>query len=73
MPNIAGPWLSTAHSARDGWAKLRNPSADSFARNINPSLKEHLFELAKAEVETTTQPNSVSDDRCWKTMALVTD
>ncbi|KEO60765.1 hypothetical protein DT23_12430 [Thioclava indica] len=28
MPDVAGQWLSAAHSARDGWAKFRNPSAD---------------------------------------------
>ncbi len=73
MPNIAGLRLSTAQSARDGWTELCNPSSDGLVGNINPEFQKHLLDLAKTEVETAIQPNSVSDDRRWKTMTLVTD
>ncbi|KPD10832.1 hypothetical protein AN476_19020 [Phaeobacter sp. 11ANDIMAR09] len=53
MPNVAGHWLSLTQFARNGWAKFRNPSADGLVRNINPTFQKHLFNLAKAEVETT--------------------
>ena len=73
MPDIAGLRLPTAQTASDGWTKLHNPSSDGVVRDIDPSHQKHLFDLTKTEVETTIQPDCMSDD-CWrKTVALVTD
>ncbi|WP_303551507.1 hypothetical protein [Shimia thalassica] len=74
MTNITGQYLLAAFYARAAWAEFHNPSADSLVQNINPSFLKHLFDLAKADVETEIQPNSGDDDLAGGiTTALKTD
>jgi len=57
MPNIAGSRLQSAQTACNSRAKLFDPSADSFVRDINPAFQQHLFNLPEAEIEPAIEPD----------------
>jgi hypothetical protein len=73
MPDIARLRFPAEQPTWNGWIKLHNPPTDDFVRDSNPTFQKHLFNLTESEVETTIQPDCMSDD-CWrKTVALATD
>ena len=39
----------------------------------NPRFQKHLFDFAKVEIEPAIEPDDVSDDFGWETVAFVTD
>ena len=43
--------------------KLQNPSPHRFIGDIQPALREQVFNIAIAERETDIEPNGVPDDR----------
>lgn len=59
-------------SPSDCGAKLADPPAGGFVRNINPAFKKHLFNFPEIEVETAILPNKMVGGIREKPMTLVT-
>ena len=54
----------------DQGAELDGPAPDRLVADLNPSLRQQLLDVAKAEAETEVQPDGMADDVSRKPVAL---
>jgi len=51
-------------------SKLDRPAANGLIANVNPSGREKLFNVPKAQAEAKVEPHGVADDLRRKAVAL---
>jgi hypothetical protein len=51
------------------WSELQDPSPHRFVGDIQPTLREQVFDVAIAQRETEIEPNRVPDNRWRKPVA----
>src|SRR5271167_2847394 len=69
MPPRRWARASAAKFSAEQWPELRYPSPHRLVGDIQPTLREQIFDVAIAERETEIEPNGVPDDRRRKLMA----
>ena len=47
------------------------PEADRFASDSDSSLSQEIFNIAVAQVEAVVEPDCITDDIGWESVALV--
>ena len=52
-------------------SELDAPEADRLASDDNASLGEKIFDIAMTEIEFVVEPNGVTNDVWWESVALV--
>ena len=62
--------LSLQSSGVDG-TKLDTPEADRFATDGDASFGKQIFDVAVTQIESVVEPNCVTDDVRWESVALV--
>jgi len=59
--------------SRVGLTKLQSPAPDYFVGQLNSSLGEQIFDIAKAEGKSEIQPDCMLDDLRREAMAAIAD
>ena len=70
MPARARLRAASTKIARDQAAKIQEPSADSFIRNVDAPLGEHFFHVTEGQRKAGIEPDRMHDDWRRKAMAL---
>ena len=71
VPDVTEPTLSPPQSAGVLGSKLPAPGSNGFVRYGDATLREKVFDIAKAQSEPMVQPNRVADDLGWKAVASI--
>ena len=58
-------------SARIDSPEFDTPEADRFAADSDASLSQKVFNITVAEIEAIVEPDSVTDDVGWESVALI--
>ena len=53
------------------WTEFVTPTPNRFIRNNNPTLRQKILNIAKAETESMIQPDRMTDDFGGKTISVV--
>ena len=71
VPLVPGPGTSATELIGILLAKLAAPLADGFVGHDDPTFKQQLFHIAKAQAEPKVQPHGVADDLDRKAVILI--
>ena len=71
MPDVAQSAPFPSDCACVTRPELRTPGADSLVGDDDAALGQQVFDVSKAEREAMVEPDPVTDDFCWETMAFV--
>ena len=69
MPARRWPRTPTAKFSREQRPELQDPASHRFVGDIQPTLREQIFDVAIAEREAHIEPNGVPDDHRRELMA----
>ncbi|WP_425556231.1 hypothetical protein [Deinococcus rubellus] len=50
-------------------AEIDAPCSHGFASNLDPALKKQLFDVAVTQGESVVEPDRVTNDRQWESVA----
>jgi len=53
------------------WTEFDTPKADGFTADSDAALGEKIFDISMAQVEAIVEPDRVTDDVGWESVALV--
>ncbi len=71
MPTPIRARTQSSELAGVGQAKLDRPATDGFVTDIDATLGQQVFDIAKAQRKAEIQPHRMLDDFGWKTMAAI--
>ena len=71
VPDVAESTLSSPQSTSIGWSKLPAPGSNGLVGYGYATLREKIFDIAKAQREPMVQPDGMADDLGWKAMASI--
>jgi len=69
VPLVAASQMTPTKLACQQWAELAAPQPDGLVSDLDPTFGEQLLDIAVAEGEAVVQPDGVSDDLGWETVA----
>ncbi len=70
MPYGIGTAAPAPNVRRDRRTELVHPASNSLAGDVDTTLGEQIFDVAKAQSERIIEPNSEPDDVWWKAMTF---
>ena len=53
------------------WAEFVDPESNSFVTDANVALRQQVFDISNAEIESVIEPNGVLNDRWREPMSFV--
>jgi hypothetical protein len=71
MPLVARSRTPAAQLVGIGLPELPAPIAHGFVRQHDPAFGHELFNSSIAQAKAEIQPDAVTDDLCWESMALI--
>ncbi len=71
LPDVAESTLSSPQSTSIGWSKLPAPGSNGLVGYGYATLREKIFDIAKAQSEPMVQPDGMADDLGWKAVASI--
>jgi len=71
VESVAVSSVLSRQSPRVYGAKLYAPEADCFSRHSDAPLRQEIFNIAAAKIESIVKPDGVADDIGWESVAFV--
>jgi hypothetical protein len=71
VPNVAQPSLSAPEATGIRRTEGPTPLSDRLVRHGDAPLGEEIFSISEAQTEPVVQPDSVTDDLWWESVAVV--
>ena len=71
MPNVAQSAFPAPQPSGISWPEFETPVSDRLVRNVDPSFRQEILNLAETERESMVEPYRVTDDRGWEAVAEV--
>ena len=73
MPRVAQATLSSPEFPSVFGTELPTPLADGFVADDNPTLGQKIFNISEAQAEAVVEPNGMTDNIRWKSVAVITE